>query len=139
MGSGGLRILPALRLSKAAALLTLFAILCRAVIPAGWMPVFASTSGQGFSIIICTAAGPSHLLLDANGVPGKPAPGDDSSQEHQLCPFAAAPVLAPPANLVVILVPQFESRPIVLAELGNPRAGDQHYVPHSSRAPPYFV
>lgn len=74
--------------------LALAAMMLRALLPAGWMPSASAAS----VITICTMDGISKIALDANGKPVKQTPAQDG-QQHDVCPFAAAPHFAttPPA------------------------------------------
>ncbi|MBU6473050.1 MAG: DUF2946 family protein [Alphaproteobacteria bacterium] len=73
-------------------------MLMRALIPAGWMPGPAGTGGHS-SLIICTGQGLTAITINPDGTPAKQAPdGHHRSQhDHDVCPFAAAAHLAPPA------------------------------------------
>jgi len=76
---------------KIRALLTivLLAVLAlRSLLPTGYMVQAADAStGGGFEVVICTAAGPKTMTVDADGhaPPSKP-----QHVESGLCPFAAA-------------------------------------------------
>jgi hypothetical protein len=73
--------------------LILLALLARAAIPAGFMPVMEKAAVARVAMMICTGSGPATIMVD----PGKfAAPGHDQKEQgakkHAPCPFA--PVLA---------------------------------------------
>jgi len=116
--------------------LAVFSFLCRALIPVGYMPDFSGASDGRFSITICTAAGTSTILVDANGQPVEPSSGDYF--DNQNCSFCllASPILIP-ASEAPALVTFVTQRPAPLLH-GNealpplPALGP----PLGSRAPP---
>ena len=112
--------------------LALVAMVLRALIPAGWMP---AAGGQGTGLVICTGQGLVTIQLGPDGKPLPAQPGDqDQSHHHDVCPFAAAGHLAPPAltaglslPLAVVAgaappVPQGIGRNLARHSLASPRA-----------------
>ena len=69
---------------RLAAFAFLFALLTRALVPAGWMP------GE-HALVFCTSAGQVEISVDADG---KPVTPQDHHRTADFCPFAAAPHLA---------------------------------------------
>jgi hypothetical protein len=82
-----------------AAVLALTAIMLRALLPDGWMPSFADTTGT--SVIICTLDGIQHVLIGPDGEPIN-APPD---QHDQSCHFIAAASLAPLTSALAFSLP----------------------------------
>ena len=85
-------------------LFAVFALVVRAAIPVGWMPNTAGIA-SGVPIVFCTHDGPKTALVDLNWTPGgehhQPAQGP--GEHHQVCPFAAAGTVAPPAAAPLIV------------------------------------
>jgi hypothetical protein len=125
-----------LRLSKGAAVVALFAILAHAILPVGWMPVFAASPSQGLSIIICTSAGVTHVQIGADGKPIEQAPSQGGRHNHQCCPCTGAPQLVPPEHALAIVVPSYAGYALPLSELGPRVSSSFVHTPHSPRAPP---
>lgn len=79
--------------------LVLMTLLCRALVPAGYM---VETTNQGVRIEICTSRGLSDRVIDpamgAMGLAGDAADGseDGAGREASPCVFAATPPLAEP-------------------------------------------
>lgn len=83
--------------------LALLAMVLRALIPAGWMPAQA---GQGTGLVICTGQGLVTIQVGPDGKPLPAHPGDqDQTHHHDVCPFAAAAHLAPPAIVAALGAP----------------------------------
>src|SRR6185312_2562446 len=80
--------------------LALIAMILRGFLPVGWMP--APPGDTHAALVLCTMAGPA--LLADHHAPDRHAPADPTST-HDQCPFAAAPHLAPPADLGVLALP----------------------------------
>jgi hypothetical protein len=107
----------------------LVAMVLRALLPAGWMPV-ASGASDG-PLAICTLHGPAHLSPAGKSANHEPA--------ARFCPFATAahmagPALAPPAPLpaaTAIFARKAEWRRIHFAQV--PRRTNE------ARAPPAFA
>jgi hypothetical protein len=113
-------------------LLLTFAV--RALIPAGYMPDFGSSSTGDFKVVICTATGPKALVLDENG-----DPGSDSDHPHQPCTLAGlATVALPSFGPIVPVSVDFRAAtwiPLPAATKPPARAGPQR----SSRGPPNIL
>ena len=104
--------------------LLLAALLLRALMPLGWMPGSAQLGQSAW--IICTADGQIQ-----HGTPGK----DNSRQQHQLCAFAAAHVMASPGGYS-FAAPRLQAA--ALKTRATPaiiRVADV-FTPQSPRAPP---
>jgi hypothetical protein len=112
----------------------LIAMMAHALVPAGWMP--GGAAGGGAAIIPCD--GVHHHAMQMDG-PAKPEPKQDPSHRHDVCPFAAAPHVAPPANPPILLSRTLASAAVQrFAEL--PRlATTARNSPQSARAPPPFA
>jgi hypothetical protein len=83
-------------------LLLAAALVARALLPAGWMPV---TNGGEIRVALCTSTGPSFAFLARDGSLHE-HPSDQP--ERDPCPFALAAGPAtdvPPADLPTALVP----------------------------------
>lgn len=116
------RSVPALRL---AALFAALALLLRVALPAGWMPA------AGWTITLCTAAGPATIALDKDGQPVKPA-----ASGH--CAFAGvAPAL--PAPDLPIAAPLLLALALLLAAVTPtaPRRAARTRLRPPLRAPPF--
>jgi len=74
----------------------LVAVLLRALIPAGFMPVW-SEKASGFSgLVICTAQG-SKVIADPGGEQKRPI--EKTASDHEYCPILASSVALPPLSL----------------------------------------
>ena len=93
-------------LRPAIASFALAAMLLRALLPEGWMP--NPTGLAGTPVVLCTAYGMQHIVLDQDGKPAKPS----DSKHSDVCPFAAAAHFAPPAADIGIPLPCHASAPI---------------------------
>ena len=129
----GWGLLSVLRLNWAAASLSYLAILANIFLSLGWMPASASTGEQGLSIIICTAAGPAHLIIGADG---KPVPQRDQPHDHQCCPCGGARHFAPLPILFASLSPANDEGTTVFRALLQGQFVSLALTPHSARAPP---
>jgi hypothetical protein len=114
--------------------IALFAMGTHALVPSGWMP--GSTGSGGAVVIPCD--GVHHHTMDMHG-PAKPNPQPDHSRGHDVCPFAAAPHLAQPANL-----PSLIPRTLAFAPVQPPSelprvATNARVSPQSARAPPHLA
>jgi hypothetical protein len=127
-----------LRLNRAAALVSLIAVLSQALVPSGWMPVFAATPDGGISVVICTAQGTIHVQLGADGQPIKQTPLQDQAHGQQCCPCVASGPFAPPANTTVFLVLHSMGTARASATAQDPLIGVTR-TPHSPRAPPVLA
>jgi len=112
----------------------LFAMMAHALVPGGWMP--GSTGDGGAVIIPCD--GVHHHAMDMHG-PAKPKPKQDHSRRYDVCPFAAAPHLAQPANL-----PSLITRTLAIVDVQQltelPRVTTNARIsPQSARAPPHLA
>jgi hypothetical protein len=132
----GPELLSWLRLNKVSALIALLAVLSHALASSGWMPAFASTPGQGLSIIICTTAGVAYVQIGADGQPIKQAPDEGGNHDHQCCPCAGSRPLAPPLNVFVVVLPKDAERSLVLPTPVETKPLALVLTPHSPRAPP---
>jgi hypothetical protein len=115
--------------------LVLFAFICRALIPIGFMPDFAGASKGVYRVVICTGYGPLSLDLNANG---QRIPSKHGTSHHQPCAFSTSATVAslelPQVNVAplgmvaeILSSGTFEALPPVRA---GPAVG--------SRAPPQF-
>lgn len=75
----------------------LIALAVRSLIPLGFMLAPAGSDGQSFAIVICTANGLQQTLVDQDG---NPAPAHKKPSTHDVCPFAAASLLALTPDLI---------------------------------------
>lgn len=67
----------------------LLLVLCaRSLLPTGFMVQAAQGSDRLFEVVICTSAGTTLVMLDADGKPA--APAKSQSVDAGLCAFAAA-------------------------------------------------
>ena len=120
---------------RLAVLVALLAVLTRALIPFGWMPV-QGAAGTGLQIVICTLSGQKHVVLDKDGHPVPIDKDDQAPTDHSTCPFSATSDSAPPVLTVVLLPVDHGEAVVIPAEssripLQAPRASWQ------SRAPPH--
>ena len=136
---------------RAAVMLALVAMAFRALVPAGWMP-----NPQGFAetaFIICDMSETDMARMAMSKMPGMdmsrmdmsktadakdqaPAKHTDDSRQHEECPFAAAPHLATPSVVALLLLPTLAGG---FAEgIFHDRFALEatHYAPQSPRAPP---
>jgi hypothetical protein len=113
-------------------LLLTFAV--RALVPAGYMPDFGSSSTGDFKVVICTATGPKALVLDEKG-----DPTPDSDHHHQPCTVAGLAMVALPSfGPLVPVTADFVAAiriPLPAATIPPARAGPQR----SSRGPPHVL
>jgi hypothetical protein len=116
--------------------LALAAMLLRALVPDGWMPV--ANAANGVTIAICTANGPTKLVVGGKDRPAKQDPAQDP-RHVDMCPFSAAPHAA----TVAPGVPAIGSATAVpyTAPASQPRLAQQasRYWVQSPRAPPVFA
>jgi hypothetical protein len=117
--------------------LALAAMVLRALLPAGWMPDTAGTTGV--AIAICSADGPVSLTVERADPSGKHDPAGGDAHHVDVCPFASAPHAATFAPAVAELLPGIAI--FAAPALRQPRVvtGAQDYTPQSPRAPPAFV
>lgn len=88
--------------TRALALLALaFAMLSRAIIPAGWMP--ANTTG--YAVILCTGHGAVQMWMDDKGELHSNAPAEEAASDHP-CAFAnpGLPILPSLALIPALLL-----------------------------------
>jgi hypothetical protein len=90
------------RLRASAWFLALAAIMLRAALPAGWMPIADGMGGT--RLIICTGHGP--LTDGSHSRHQAPLSGVG----YDVCPFAAAVHLATPAGIALLPVPAWNGR-----------------------------
>jgi hypothetical protein len=131
-------------LRRAAVTLALAAMALRALLPMGWMP-----NPEGFAqspLIICLMDLPQSVQMDmdmakSTGMPmsmdmhgGKS--GQGQNDDHQTCPFAAAPHVAAAVTIAYIPAPtilgRFHGETNITALLTRASV----YKPQSPRAPP---
>jgi hypothetical protein len=138
---------------RAAVTLALAAMALRALMPAGWMPNphgFAETA-----FIICdmgemspmTMAKMDMAHMDMSGMPGMSdrdggaskdqAPARENDDSHQqACPFAAAPHVATPSIVVLLLPPSLADGISHALKDESLAVHAAHYALQSPRAPP---
>jgi hypothetical protein len=117
--------------------LALAAMLLRAMLPDGWMPGPANTSGV--PIELCTVSGPVNVAVGEDGKLSKQIPAQNDGRHTDVCPFAAAPhfvtmsptVVLAPRSAEAFLTPRLLQSSVVDAA--------QRHTPQSPRAPPSFV
>lgn len=116
--------------------LALLAYVCRAIVPASYMPT-RSAQDNGFAITFCTVGNSSNTLwIDLVGQDGQA--DSDTHQNQQDCPFgiAASPALLPILDAPV-LISLITYRPVLLAESNQTRPPlPAQGPPLGSRAPP---
>jgi hypothetical protein len=69
----------------------LFAFVCRALIPVGFMPDFTGAAKGVYRVVICTGYGPQSIDLDSNG---KKIPSKHGTSQHQPCAFSTSATVA---------------------------------------------
>jgi len=106
-----------------------FAILLRALLPAGWMPGHAADGTISF--VICSVDGVHRG--DGDGHANKT--GDDGRQ-HDACPFAAAPHVATPVTAAQIAPPSHAVLDEASFAFSHAAPQSAIYLPQSPRAPP---
>jgi hypothetical protein len=72
------------------------AVLLRALIPAGFMPVWSEKASGLPGLVICTAQG-SKVIADPAGE--QEHPSDKTTSDHEFCPILASPIALPPISL----------------------------------------
>ena len=111
----------------------LVAFVLRAVIPAGFMPVFSALDGGALKIVICTAHGTKVITADEGAAADTSMVAKHASDP---CAFAPLIVLAAPDNLVASISPAMRQVPGPVRNAGEivppARAGPAN----GSRAPP---
>ncbi|MGO3133374.1 MAG: DUF2946 family protein [Alcaligenes sp.] len=116
--------------------LALLAYVCRAIIPAGYMPTH-SAQDNGFAITLCSTGNPANTLwIDLLGQDTQQ--DSDHHQNPQDCPFgmAASPALLSTLDAPV-LIGLIAYRPILLADIQQTRSAlPARGPPLGSRAPP---
>jgi hypothetical protein len=120
------------RLRAFAWFLALVAIMLRAALPVGWMPI--ADGAMGTRLVICTGHGP----LTDRSRPREQTPL--SRHETGICPFAAATHVSSPVPFALLPAPVRDARisdPSVFARtvLLLRRGGDDH----PPRGPPAFA
>jgi len=117
--------------------LTVVAFLCRAIIPAGYMPGNSGERGTLFPIIFCTAGGPSLVQFDLSTDPHGQGPEHRYGAENCVFGLSVAQKVLPGAGVAWaprLLFAHFVqtrvgSRTLTLANISGPPLG--------SRAPPF--
>jgi hypothetical protein len=117
--------------------IALAAMLLRALLPAGWMPNPVSSADSPF--VICTMDGPIYMVPRTDGQPIKQQPDHNNDSNHEICPFAVAPHLAPPTIAVLLTLPSLAAS--ALSKSSHPGLAESiaRYSPQSPRAPPSLV
>lgn len=116
--------------------LTVFAFMCRAFIPVGYMPDLSGERQSTFAITLCSMGSATVIQVDLSGEPAEP--GHDQHYSGENCPFGlsvvqklmpghAAPALAGAASIHSFVVPVAYQALPPLPSLGPPLG---------SRAPP---
>lgn len=114
-------------------LLLASAIVARALVPAGWMPV---ATKRGIEVVLCTGQGPVTMVLGLDGTPHQRQP--DSPRDP--CPYGVAG--AQPFDLAA--APQLPLPPAVLAAIRTPalvaaRLAAWRALRPPARGPPAFA
>jgi len=115
------------------------AILLRALLPAGWMP---NPDGASVSpLVVCTMDGPGRMMPDDHMMSGAKPDMDrhhDQKGRHDnpVCPFAAAPHLAPPAIAAALSSPSALAGTVLRAAWIDVAGPAGRHSPQSPRAPP---
>jgi hypothetical protein len=113
--------------------IALVAMVFRALLPSGWMPM-ASSAWPPFTI--CTINGPTQISLDSSGKPTKPKLPQDDDRHHVLCHFAGANSAQTPPSVYSVGIPSVsEEDQLATRESDAPPEGDR-FGPHAARAPP---
>jgi hypothetical protein len=104
--------------------------MCRALIPAGFMPDLPRLAHGEFAITICHDGGLSEITIDRNGQPAQ----KKSTRKDGFCPFAASTVgvLLDVFRFDAPFVAIGRQKPLELAANGKPAP----YSTRSARAPP---
>jgi len=116
------------------------AMLLRALLPAGWMPNPGGTSGS--PLVVCTMDGPGRMMAgmgamgDMGGAPADRHHDRNSQHDHPVCPFAAAPHLAPPAATAALAIPSTLARAELRTAWIDVAKRPARHSPQSPRAPP---
>jgi hypothetical protein len=113
----------------------LTAFMLRALIPTGWMPQ-ASTTGDGFTLVICTVAGLQEVTLGSDGHPT--GNSDQANAGHDPCPFAAVAKFTPPALTPLLILPTDYGAVAPLLDTTEAPAAT-HLRLAESRAPPVLI
>ncbi len=85
--------------------LVAFALLARALVPAGFMPDLSRLGHGVLEIVICSPDGIATVAVDETGAPASPGPGDHGPVRGDLCLFAATAALAVAALAVALFTP----------------------------------
>jgi hypothetical protein len=117
------------RLRASAWFLALVAIMLRAALPDGWMPVADGASGT--RLVICTGHGP---LTDRNHSREQTP---ISGHETGICPFAAAMHVSSPAFFALFFAPTLSAHETGPAAYRRTAFAAQPYGNHTPRAPPF--
>ena len=115
-------------------LLLLLALTVRGAIPVGFMP---QVDKSGLTrLVICTASGPSSILVDADkfGPPASKA-GHSQSRPSDSCPFAPLPTLAANLLLPFAVVMEYGVQPPF--SHGASLAASSIHKPWLSQGPPF--
>jgi hypothetical protein len=124
----------------ALAMLTVLALLGRAVVPGGYM--MQSTADGRVEIVICTEGGTGTLWLDADGSPIDPADeqtSDQSTGDDGSCPFALSAISA--MAEISAMAPEFARLPVQLHLSANTdqRVRIAILAINAARAPPSLI
>ena len=107
--------------------LVLIALIARALVPAGWMPV----ANAGTLITICSVQGQKVLHPDAPGAPAKAMASED-------CAFGAAPHVAFVPDVPALTAPAVHARQATTDRLYAATI-IARFTPGAPRAPPLNV
>jgi hypothetical protein len=109
--------------------LALSAIMLRAALPIGWMPVADAASGP--ALVICTGHGP--LTTPDHSRKQSPLSG----HTNEVCPFAAVTHLSPPADIALLSTPNRDARRVDRKAFGETVVpAEPRHSNHAPRAPP---
>jgi hypothetical protein len=109
----------------------LSAIMLRAALPIGWMPV-ADASG-GTSLVICTGHGP--LATPIHSQKRTPVPG----RGIDICPFAAVAHISPPTAFAFLAAPPLNSEEVRIVANHQTVVAALPFGNHKARAPPFLA
>jgi hypothetical protein len=83
-------------------LLAVLALLVRAAVPSGWMPV---AEAGGIRIAICSGAGPMEMVLTKDGTLHRDAPPPAPQVPRDPCPYGLASAMVADIPPLVLLSP----------------------------------
>jgi hypothetical protein len=106
-------------------LLAILALLIRAAVPSGWMPV---ADAGGIRIAICSGSGPMDMVVGQDGTLHRDAPVQDRQAPRDVCPFGLVSGIAadvPPSVFLApspLQQPEQHARTLAFTEKLFPRA-----------------